>query len=131
MEAWVERYIGVPYLEHGRDLAGCDCWGLVRLVLAQQWGVDVPSLTSDYEAVSAATTAALIDEQSAAINAEKVTDPRPGDIAVIRVVGVPSHVGIVVAPGFVLHVKRGTEALVERLDSPAIVNRLEGFYRVH
>ena len=130
MEAWVENYIGIPYLEHGRTHDGCDCWGLVRLVLAEVFLHEVPSLTNDYGPVEASVTARLIDQTSAGIDARRVADPLPGDIAVIRVLGVPSHVGVIVGPWHVLHVKRGTQAIVERLDVNHMSNRIEGYYRV-
>lgn len=130
MEPWVADYIGIPYLERGRDRAGCDCWGLVRLVLEQQFQVSLPSLAGDYEAVDDALTQRLIDSTSAAVSAKPVTAPEPGDIAVLRVEGIPAHVGIVVGGGNLLHVRRGTESHVSRLASSVIAARLEGFYRV-
>jgi len=34
---WASTYVGIPYRFAGRDRAGCDCWGLVRLVLAERF----------------------------------------------------------------------------------------------
>lgn len=28
----IEKYLSLPYVDYGRDMRGCDCWGLVRLV---------------------------------------------------------------------------------------------------
>ena len=28
----VDKYLGVPYLHHGRDLNGTDCWGIIILI---------------------------------------------------------------------------------------------------
>jgi cell wall-associated NlpC family hydrolase len=127
---WVADYIGIPYEEHGRTSVGCDCWGLVRLVLFERFGKILPSLTKEYEAVDPGVTARLVDQTRALVNAQMVTDPLPGDIAVMRSGPHPSaHVGIVVRGGYLLHTDRGVASHVDRLDSPRIANRLEGFYR--
>lgn len=38
----LERYLGIPYREGGRGWDGCDCWGLVRLILARERGIVLP-----------------------------------------------------------------------------------------
>lgn len=38
---WLDRYIGLPWKIGGRELhGGIDCWGLVRLVMRDEAGID-------------------------------------------------------------------------------------------
>ena len=46
---WTRRYIGVPYAKKGRSMDGADCWGLVRIVLDEQFGIAVPSYSDLYD----------------------------------------------------------------------------------
>ena len=46
--AWVEPYVGVPFADLGRTREGCDCWGLVRLILAEQRGLVLPCYATSY-----------------------------------------------------------------------------------
>lgn len=41
-----ERYLAIPYRKGGRTWDGCDCWGLVRLVLKEERGIILPSFDS-------------------------------------------------------------------------------------
>jgi hypothetical protein len=43
-----DRYIGIPWIDRGRGIAGCDCYGLLRLVLSELRGVELPSLSDLY-----------------------------------------------------------------------------------
>ena len=36
MTHWTQKYVGIPYRDLGRDMTGCDCWGLLRLVYGQE-----------------------------------------------------------------------------------------------
>lgn len=41
---WAAKYVGIPYKIGGDDLSGADCWGLVRLVLRAELGLEMPAL---------------------------------------------------------------------------------------
>lgn len=41
---WAAKYVGIPYKIGGDDLSGADCWGLVRLVLRAERGLEMPAL---------------------------------------------------------------------------------------
>ncbi|MBE0598442.1 MAG: C40 family peptidase [Desulfuromonadales bacterium] len=124
---WAAEYVGIPFAEHGRDRCGCDCWGLVRLVLAERFGVEV----SDFEAYRDSRDGAAIE---ARIRAEQerwaaVSEPSPGDVVVLRIAGRPHHLGVVIAPSVMLHVERGIDSCIESYDGPLWRNRIDGFWR--
>ena len=41
---WAAKYIGLPYAPNGRSKAGVDCWGLLVLVYAAEWGIVLPDI---------------------------------------------------------------------------------------
>lgn len=127
---WVRSYIGLKWAEHGRGRDGCDCWGLVRLVLFDRFGLDVPSYDGSYgDTADRAELAALIAGEMGPWRAVSEPDREAGDVALFRLAGQPCHVGLVVAENWMLHVQRGTEAALERFDGIRWSRRLEGAYR--
>jgi cell wall-associated NlpC family hydrolase len=128
MPAWCTQYVGLPFKDLGRDRGGLDCWGLVRLVLAEQFGItNLHDYSDRYTSDRDPAAADLVASERARWTA--VTDPHPGDVAVFRVAGRPWHVGLVVAPGVMLTTARGTGAVLDRLDAFRWLGRLDGYYR--
>ena len=140
--SWVAGYIGIPFVDLGRDRAGCDCWGLVRLVLGEQAGVELPSLATCYgsEANPAGVGDAIEAERRSGAW-DRIDAGGEGPFDVVEMSGAaripgpgwvfgPLHVGVVVAPGWLLHVERGTAAVLVRYrEDQAIRRRVLGFWR--
>jgi hypothetical protein len=129
MSPWTNDYIGIPYLSGGRDRAGSDCWGLVRLVYREQYGIDLPSYGEiDYDAANIAQTAGLIADHRD--QWQDVQDPCAGDVVLLRIEGYPAHVGVMIDATRMLHVHRdGLTSCIERLDGGSWRHRIEGYYR--
>jgi len=128
---WVEKYIGIPFVSNGRTLEGCDCYGLIRLVLKYEYGIKLPELSNDYSnANNVKETAKLFAEYRPIIAAEKLSKPEEKALVVITEHGVPAHVGIAAGPGFVLHTGAKTGSVCQRESHPGLRGRIEGYYRV-
>lgn len=126
---WSAAYIGLTWQEVGPEL----CWGLVRKVLLERAGIVVQSYVDQHGGVSddAATIAALLRGEAAQWpwSPVLVGEERDLDVAVFSRAGVESHVGVVVAPGRMLHLARDYDARIERFDEGRWRLRLAGFYR--
>jgi cell wall-associated NlpC family hydrolase len=133
--AWVADYVGIPFRSRGRDRFGCDCYGLVAMVLREQFGADVPSYAEEYEtATDQEEIAALIDSErrggvATGAGWRFVYAAQPGDLVLLTIAGRPWHVGILVAPNAMLHTRPGANAVLERLDAPKWKHRIVGYYR--
>lgn len=136
-------YVGLPFVDHGRDRGGLDCWGLYRLILKEVAGVDLPSFGEAYadantdgdgiaKAISAELPAwKMIAERRATGLAYAVQGQRerPLDGLLIRMMGRPVHVGVVVLPGLMLHIERGINSVCEPYTGWAWNKRILGIYR--
>lgn len=140
--SWTAGYVGIPFLDLGRSRTGCDCWGLVRLVLAEQAGLQLPSLATCYG--SEANTAGVIDAVEVERRSNAWQRIEPGVEQAFDVVEMsgaawipgsgwvfgPLHVGVVVASGWLLHVERNTAAVLARYrEDQGIRRRVLGCWR--
>jgi len=130
--AWVRQYIGIPFSDRGRARdSGVDCWGLVRLVYAERFGVLLPSYVERYLSTADQHGIAGIFEKAAGdsgpwspVSPDQV---RTGDLAAFRVGLYERHVGMVVDGQRMLHCHAGVDSCLERLDAPLWRPRLSRF----
>lgn len=127
----LSAYIGLPFEDCGRDRNGLDCWGLVRLVLREQWGIEVPSWHTDYaDPDERAAISTLIEaRKDGAWLPVAPGQTQAGDVVLLRWGRHVCHVGILVEPRVMLHIQRGFDAALERLDSPVWVHKVHSFWR--
>jgi len=137
---WAASFIGTPWKPFGRDRAGVDCWGLVVLVYREVFGIELPlydgrswtckrDAAREYVASLRAEIGAFMASESLAWRRVPKEEERAGDVLLLLMAGQPCHVGVVVAPGFMLHAFDGADAVVETYRSFAWERRIAGLYR--
>lgn len=135
-EPWARDYIGMPFVEKGRDGAGVDCWGLIALVLERQGGIQVPTFEDCYcsteetellGAVIAREKAklpfrpiALRADGEGALAFHRRLAPlvRPLDVLLLRMMGDLCHVGIACGGGQFLHTEVGINCVMNAYAGP-------------
>lgn len=129
---WVAKYIGIQFKERGRSLEGCDCWGLLRVVWQQQFGITFRSMSEGYkDTTDLKSINKLYDEERTSDEWVKVKPGKEqlGDCVVFRIRGVASHVGMVIVPGKMLHIEKGANSCYVPYNNLSWKNRIEAFYR--
>jgi murein DD-endopeptidase / murein LD-carboxypeptidase len=125
------QYVGIPYKFGGSSREGADCWGLVRLVLKEVYGKELPAF--EHNGLTEEECGLLVDHAKPLVSAVQVAEPEVGDVAVLKIHGAPCHIGVVIgAEGErnLLHTLKGHDSAIDRYDGPVWRYRLDGFYRV-
>ena len=139
---WTLHYIGIPFAQHGRDHEGCDCWGLYRLVMMEQFDWDLPSMGEVYASISdGELVSELIHDNGIANDDWQEVQPgleKLGDAILMSGLYQQNgqwhkanmHVGLVMAPGIMLHVEKGIDAALGLYKSDRrLKTRVKGLWR--
>jgi len=121
----------MPFLDHGRDINGCDCWGLVRLIYREQLKIELPS----YGEISAHDLVRVSDEIKSGSEASEVwvipMHPGKYDVVIMRRYGMRDigHVGMLVNDRNLIHVEAKTDAVIVPIDHMRVKHRIAGYRR--
>ena len=133
---WVNGYIGLPFKERGRGYDGLDCWGLVALILREQFDVIVPSYIDEYKSTTDCETLSdLIKREAESWWAIPPEDAHGGDVIVMRITPraakniYATHVGVVVEKNWMIHIEKGLNTVLDRYNRPRWGRRVVGVYR--
>ena len=119
-----------PFVEHGRDYDGWDCWGCVLCAYRDVLGIELPSYSrEDYRrALPGTRLAELVDRERRAMW-RAVPEPAPGDVVVLKIKRYPVHCGVVLGGGQMIHAHHGTDTTVERYGGLIWRDRLDDYWR--
>lgn len=126
---WIIEYIGLPFEARGRTRAGIDCWGLLRLIYAERFGIDLPEFLGYDDVSDRDELAPFIRERMGQWKEIGPSAARLGDCILFSIGGEPMHVGMYLCPFHMLHVTNGGDSCIESLDAPMWRSRIIGFYR--
>lgn len=143
---WWDKYIGLEYLDLGRDMGGVDCWGLVWLTYYKELGVELPMHDME-KASNLIRLAKLIRDGKSDLTtwiSVDLAEVKEFDVIIMKGLPrgasarVPMHCGVATGSGTVLHVdKKANSRLTRFRDDPVTMeramvydrNRAEGAYR--
>lgn len=132
-DSWAAKYVGIPYVVGGDDETGCDCWGLINLVWRREKGSELPT----YDGRRFHSRKDRFAVYRGAVGHVGLFEPVPHgeerafDGVLIRQDGLPTHCGIIVEPGKIMHTDKPTDVVIEPYPSLRFrgVDLLLGFYR--
>lgn len=127
----IQALVGIPFINKGRDpKIGLDCWGLAKHASKTLFGIIIPSYSDKYEFSNGDDASqALINNKGfpwGKVPSDKI---RPGDLLECRILDKPWHVGILVAPGLMLHTQEGTGSITDSILGIKWAHRISGYYR--
>jgi len=124
------KYIGIPYVDNGISMHGCDCWGLIMLIYQNEYNITLPDYSTQYPDTQALSIISPI------VEVEKESDiwynvetPEEGDIIVFNIKGAPVHCGVYLSNKDFIHNFHGCNSCIESVKSTRWNKRVEGYYR--
>ena len=123
------KYIGIPYLDHGRTTAGVDCWGLVWLIYKNEFDITLPAWSAEYETANRAGYRKLKENSIFFDGWKEVDKPEFGNVGLFEVGG-NFHTGLCLDGrlSLILHIMKGSNVTTERVDSILWRNRIRGWW---
>lgn len=129
---WADRYIRIPFIDGGRDHSGCDCWGMVRMVLKDQAQIEVPGY-GEISAHDLASIGAGIERDAGDYEQwVEIDRPRQFDVVVMTWFGkrTTGHIGIMLDEHRILHTEDVSGPVIVERDHYSIKRRIK-FFRRH
>lgn len=113
-------FIGIEYEQpHG-------CFKLVEKVYRELYGIDLGGSDKGLETAENKHRTQRIQQKLQELG-RPVDQPKEGDVVIMR--SRPWHIGLVIAPGLMLHSYKGGSSCLEEYNGIRWINRIEGFYR--
>ena len=127
---WSNQYITIPFVEHGRERKGCDCWGLARVIYKEQLGIDLQTLLDYKDTHDSHNIADLYENEHKEWEEIPLGQEKEFDILVFKILGLPTHIGVVINKGMMIHCEYGIGTHITEYNREfQWRKRLAGIYR--
>ncbi|MGO6835015.1 C40 family peptidase [Rhizobium ruizarguesonis] len=128
----LERFVGIPYVPHGREYMGADCWGILFLYYRDVLGTPVPAYSAEMDAREFKHSAIgpLVAREREKYW-RQVDAPEPGDGVLMRSGKHDSHIGVFIGQGRMLHSEGPDPSVIDRIGDMRWRSRISGFYRLN
>lgn len=125
----IKDFIGIPYKTNGRDLKGCDCYGLVMLYYKEILGINVPE-----SRITAEQPRRIFANYLNELSTHWDTIQTPKKHSVVAFAYSPehpkivTHFGIMIDDKTILHCLNKVNSHISSLDDVRVKNFIKGFH---
>lgn len=125
------KFLGIPFVNKGRSLEGCDCWGLVQMIFREH-GVEVPEYGINCDCRDWKEIHSHIEKARKQWN--RIDKPKVPCLVVLRSVNVNApisftdHVAVFVGEGKMMHTIEKLGSHITKINHPLWNRKIEGFY---
>lgn len=137
MQAQIEDTITsltqIPFVEGGRDDKGCDCWGLVVVFYKNIFNINLPfygNVFYENEKNYDTTCDEIENIKNTDALFKQIEKPEFGDIIMLRVMGRPLHIGVVLDNKKMIHTNTKSGVVIEKFTGDKWKSRIMGYYTV-
>jgi cell wall-associated NlpC family hydrolase len=127
----LDNYVGIPFVDGGRTLGGCDCWGLICLIYHDLLKIELPEFP-----ISAENTEAVQEAMEGDIRAGRwiaVDQPEFGDVLAMalspRAPRAINHVGMLIGKNSFIHAISKQRSAICSLDNQYWKKRIRGIFK--
>lgn len=125
----LKNFIGIPFKEMGRTFAGCDCYGLHRLIRIYATKKDM-GLHLGYPSIDSPLVADMLEKQKSTGLWVPVSSPEFLDVITFNINGKMKHIGTYIEDGMMLHTAfKLVNSCSQKIESIGWSKRIEGIYR--
>ncbi len=122
------QYTNIFYKKNGRDFNSCDCYGICYLFNKIELKKELPVYLDDPVDTPDQIDAVFGQKKK---EFKKIPNGREmvGDIISLNIKGLPTHVGVVLQKGLMLHIISGQHSRIESYNTTKWKNRIDSFWR--
>lgn len=123
MTPWVSKYIGLPFEDCANGPDSFDCWGLVRFVMENEFGILLPDLSYD---TSDKNRNRFVDQYRPFFT--QLDKPQHGALVLYTPDRRRTHIGVCIDGTDMLHTMKYQGSVLMPLSSPRIKNGIFGYF---
>lgn len=126
----LNKYIGIEFEDLGRTEKGLDCWGLLCLIYEEHFNINLPPYVSDYSTSDKPKEVTLtIDKGRPDWSEVTIASGKPGDLLLFALASIPTHVGMYIGNNKFIHIIKGSNCTIEKINAPLWRRRFNGIFR--